>query len=235
MKSSLLSVRDGSFGGMISDLVVGDADLIAASMTVTPELAAVVDFLHPLGKGTYAIFVATEGQEVGQTTHLQLSKHSPLQQYEWLAFSYLFASKVWLAIAVNSVAIFAVLKALEIHNASTGNKISRSPKGYIISTSLRDMWMILASNFGAVPRGRLLHVQSRPVHATLLIMGLGGTIVFLCYRASLTAELAVQRQKLPFSKLNEFLDSDYKLVNANLACSVLGNYIACAGSSLGSA
>jgi ABC-type amino acid transport substrate-binding protein len=60
--------------GMISDLMYGDADLVAASLTISPERASVIDFAFAIGTETYGLFVATHN----------------LEEYAWLSFSYPF-------------------------------------------------------------------------------------------------------------------------------------------------
>jgi membrane-anchored protein YejM (alkaline phosphatase superfamily) len=73
--------------------------------------------------------------------------------------------------------------------------------------------MIGASYFGRKPTKGYDHrdgQQLRTLRALFLIVFLSGNLVFVFYRASLTAELSVRRTKPPFSTLDEFLDSDYK-------------------------
>ena len=44
----------------------------------------------------------------------------------------------------------------------------------------------------------------------LLFAFLLGNLVFMVYKASLTAELAARRERLPFNRLEHLLESDYR-------------------------
>jgi len=73
--------------------------------------------------------------------------------------------------------------------------------------------MIGASYFGRKPIKDYDHKDGkelRSLRALFLFVFLSGNLVFMCYRASLTAELSVKRNSHPFDTLDELLNSNYK-------------------------
>ena len=53
---------NGSFYGMVEDVHRGHVDLIGSSMTMEPDRAEGINFLHPIGIETYALFVPAIGK-----------------------------------------------------------------------------------------------------------------------------------------------------------------------------
>ena len=74
--------------------------------------------------------------------------------------------------------------------------------------------MLSASYLGRAPSKPLNHQSSWSGLRLLLAVSLfASSLVFMCYRASLTAELASRRNRLPFSRLEHLLESDYRVTS----------------------
>ena len=76
-----------------------------------------------------------------------------------------------------------------------------------LSEGAGGFWSVLTSNFGGPPRLPWLKGRMR---LAFLFLSLNGIVVFIAYKSFLTAEMAVRRVKMPFSTLQELLESDYR-------------------------
>ncbi len=189
--STFGQVENGSWVGMVGNLVKGEADMVMAPLTVMPKRGKVIDYLWPMGKETAALYISSQ----------------ELERREWLAFLYPLRAEVWTYLLINSIVLLITLKLLNLwykKKSSYG-----STPFYLMLDAIGDFWMLGASYFGRVPT---LHTsrRKRAVRFLLLAAFLSGTIVFMSYRASLTAELSVKRTVVPFNNMEELLQTDYR-------------------------
>lgn len=174
--------------GMIGNLLRGEAEFAVASLTQTTRRFDVLDFLLPMGAESLAFYVPRGG----------------LERREWLSFLYPLRAEVWICLCANSIVLLLALKVFELFYY--GRKRKRRPYLLLVD-AVSDFWMLGASYFGRKPV-RETPKSERAIRLLLLLVFLSGNIVFMSYRASLTAELAVRRRNLPFDSLEELLDSD---------------------------
>ncbi len=189
---------NGSWTGMIGNLLRGEADFVAASVTVTAKRHEVVDFLHPLGSETIAAY---------------LPAARSFERREWLSFLYPLRREVWLGLLVNCIVVLMILKLLEGFSSIKTGKGSWPLSKTMIATTVGDFWMLGASYFGRKPVDTTAYddyERDTKLRMLLVMMFLSGNIVFMSYRASLTAELSVKRHKLPFTSAKELLASDFR-------------------------
>lgn len=150
-----------------------------------------IDHVLPLGTETPVLYVPRKA----------------LERREWLAFLYPLRAEVWTFLLLNSLALLLALKIFEWFYRGkdfwTGNPI------IIFVETIADFWMLGASYFGRKPN-RSTTNEERAIRILLLLAFLSGNIVFMSYRASLTAELSVRRHASPFSTVEELSYSNYK-------------------------
>jgi len=84
-------------------------------------------------------------------------------------------------------------------------KVDESKKLWI--SCIENVWFGLAVNFGGKPVKIIGKVSHKVAMISIL---LGGTVMWIGYRSSLTSELSVAVRKLPFQNLEELSRSDYK-------------------------
>ena len=191
--------KDGNFGrpyngtwnGMIGNIVRAEADFIVASVTETAKCFEAVDFLHPMGAETIASYILRQG----------------LERREWLSFLYPLNTEVWTYLLINSIVLLLALKGLEVYYY--GRTAWKHNVGILLMETLGDFWMLGASYFGRQP-SRNVSEEGRAIRILLIVAFVSGNIVFMSYRASLTAELSVKRQSKPFSSGEELLQSDFR-------------------------
>ncbi len=95
-------IINGSWAGMIRSVMKGDADFICASLTLTTLRQTVVDYLHPIGTETMAMFIKREG----------------LEEYSWLTFSRPFRNDLWYVLLINAIFVLAAVKILQAYYSS---------------------------------------------------------------------------------------------------------------------
>lgn len=129
-----------------------------------------------------------------------------MERREWLAFLYPLQAQVWTLLFVNSFGLLIALKCLEWYYH--GSKSWFGNPSILLVEALGDLWMLGASYFGRKPN-QTPSSNERAIRIMLLLSFLSGNIVFMAYRASLTAELSVRRFTAPFQTVDELTDSDY--------------------------
>ena len=69
--------------------------------------------------------------------------------------------------------------------------------------------MIIASNLGR-PLSNILPKGHNPKRVLYFVISLSGMAIMFGYKSSLTAELAIRREDLPFDSLESLLKSEYR-------------------------
>ncbi len=179
---------NGTWNGLIGHVANGEGDFIATSLTQTAKRFEVLKFAQPIGDETFALYVPYEGYD----------------EREWLAFLYPLAGDLWLLLIFNTLITLMAFKALEVY---FGTKMSRQETNVV-----GDFWMLFTAYFGKAPERKFTHEQEA-IRVLLLTAYLIGNLVFMSYKASLTAALSVQKISLPFETIDELLTSDVKYVS----------------------
>ena len=89
---------NGTWTGMINNLIEGDADLALASLTITDQRFSVVDFGPPIGKETFCLLVARGNKN--------------FEERAWLSFFYPFTNRLWLLLGLNFVVLLTSIKII---------------------------------------------------------------------------------------------------------------------------
>ncbi len=183
---------NGSWNGLIGMVERKEVDFLAASVSLLEKRFEILDFAWPVSFFTPTFYVPR--------------KH--LERREWLAFMYPLKAEVWIFIGINALFLFVLLKLLECYynrdkDSQDQTQISKTTE------ALSDFWMVIATYFGRSPDKKLIR-EEKAIRALLLLTLFFGNFVFICYRSSLTAELAVKRQSLPFTTVEELILSDYR-------------------------
>lgn len=185
-------MKNQSWTGIISSLKKNEFDFAATSVTLLASRSQAVDFLFPLGTETFALF---------------LKRSFITQEYHWSLFLEPFSKYLWLFLIVNALVCVVILRILDMtHQSCLGSKAS------FYLAMLSDSWMVVGSYFAMRPslaEGRALQVYSKVFIFSIFLIG---NVVFMTYRASLTSELSVRKDRIPFSTPGELLELDFNLV-----------------------
>ncbi len=184
---------NGSWDGMVSNVLNEDVDFIATSLTQNIPRSRVLDFLHAMGKETQCIYISVKDWE----------------EHDWFSFFFPLSKAVWMAMLFVILITLIVVRLLQ-HLRSCENKAATSkPFHKFLLYTILDFWSLSRAYFGGVPK--LHENRTWPSENIILFTtSLAGLLVFISYRSSLTAELAVKRTNLPFDTLDGLYNSDYK-------------------------
>ncbi len=83
--------------GMAENVLSGEAHLIGASLTVTPERASVLDFLPTLGLEDYMLFIVDSGVE----------------EISWTTYTVQFTPGLWTAVGIMSISLGLILISID--------------------------------------------------------------------------------------------------------------------------
>ncbi len=182
---------NGTWNGLIGRTMRGEFDFLNGPVTQSDIRFEVVDFSLPMGTETIAFYIPTQA----------------LERREWLSFLYPLRAEVWTCLLFNSLLLLMALKLFELFYS--GKSFKQRNVFVLMADAAGDLWMLGASYFGRKPV-RQSTSKERAIRVLLVFAFLSGNIVFMSYRASLTAELSVRREAMPFSNVEELMESDYK-------------------------
>ncbi|XP_059096592.1 probable glutamate receptor [Tigriopus californicus] len=181
--------RSGQWTGIFSSLIKREADIGMAALTINPSRFEVADFLIPLGTETYGIFIRRIGRE----------------EWSWQSYLKPFQDYLWIGLVLHVIVVALVIQFLGLVLRGTNRPLKKWINEYWESC-----WMVFGSYFGRRPPETGGKFESSQKYLLFGIC-LGGNVIFMAYRASLTSELSIRRTQLPFSTMEEFLKSDFKL------------------------
>ena len=146
--------------------------------------AIAFDILPPIDKSSVNLFINLEDENVS-----------------WKLFLDPISTKSWLIIIIISATTSSALLLIErLHFGSVNQNC-------LVLKYLENFWVAIKANLGGKPSS-ILNVNSHKI--IILFCLLGGSIVWMHYRASFTSHLSIAKFKLPFNDLESFSQSDYK-------------------------
>ncbi len=185
-------IKNGSFvgyTGMIGNLLFGEVDLIMTPIQHIIERYGFMAFTHGLGTLTGGLMV---GSNAGN------------EDRAWLTYLLPFDTQLWLLLLVNSaVAAWAIKLVQLMYIHGYADTLIRLVECW------SDFWMVLFSYFGR-PSSSNIWWTINSTKVLLFIIFLSGNMVFMSYKAGLTAELSVRKQILPFTDPKGMYEADYK-------------------------
>jgi hypothetical protein len=106
-----LSLKKGEpeWQGMISDLLGGDADLISASLTITPLRATAVDYLPAMGLEKHSLVLEI----------------ASIEDVSWRTFGMQFRANLWIVVTACSIAFSITISLIGI---TLGQDFAKSPE-----------------------------------------------------------------------------------------------------------
>ncbi|TRY78277.1 hypothetical protein TCAL_08764, partial [Tigriopus californicus] len=191
---------NGTTTGMINSLQKNEADLIGTSVTLNPERYHVVDYLHPLGTETYAIYIGNPKSESA----------------DWRLYSVPFSFELWGFLLSAAFALALTIHIMEFLYVSHDQVDLPQPGSFEglkeVFQIVPSAWMVFGSYFGRKPQETNSIKKYAGVKIMVFSILLTGNVVFMSYRASITSELSVWELRLPFRNLWELLQSNFKLM-----------------------
>lgn len=190
---------------MVGTLFKREADLIVTSLTVTAERANAVKYLLPIAQETMGFIVA---------------KASMSNAVAWSTFVVPFSAELWTTMVAAALFCAMILAALRWHYLP---KLASYCKGEGRFSSFSDkvsdwtayVWITFCAYFGGAPR-RMRGDDGTAMKILLFLVCLAGNVIFMSYRAAMTSELSVRRDKLPFTNLEELMASRFRYENTLL-------------------
>ena len=162
--------------GMVGDIFFKRSDIIVAPLAMLYKRAIYIDYLPPVT--TYLCGVYIQNSD--------LSEHVDLD-----TFVAPFSFNLWMIILLSTF-MTAIMKSI-------------SMKCYQQSIGFVDWIAFMWNSFIAILGGKPNHtkVDSKPGYKVIVFSSLlCGSIIWICYRSSLTAELSVSLKKYPFHNMD---------------------------------
>ena len=170
--------------GMVGDIFFKRSDLIVAPLALVYKRALYIDYLPPVTEFLCGVFIQNS----------DLSEHLDLDTFV-APFNY----TLWMMILLSTF-IIAVMKSISM-------KCYQQPVGFFDWIAF--MWNSFIAFFGGKPS--LTKVDSNLGYKMIVFSSLlGGFIIWICYRSSLTAELAVSLKKYPFQNMDTLSKTQWR-------------------------
>ena len=139
-----------------------------------------------------------------------------MEEQAWLSFLYPLRYEVWAWLFINALILPLIIRFVEMsynysyYGSGSGRKQKMKYKKLLLAL-LSDFWLVGSSNFGkAASSSKNAKEDETALRILLFFILLCGNVVFMAYRASLTAELSVKRNSLPFDSPKEAYLSNHK-------------------------
>ena len=116
--------------GLVGHVVRGELDLLASSLTLTPDRTEIFDFLFPVGTETLALFIRGHDHQQSETV-------------DWTTFVSPFSRSLWAVLGINMVLCAAGMSLL---GGGGGNEGMMSPTQFV-----RNAWTVFRSYLGGRP------------------------------------------------------------------------------------
>ena len=111
--------------------------------------------------------------------------------------------EIWLALIGTALVISGILTAM----GRLSNSLDRMFFWKLMSDYFGNFWLAMKANFGGKPSSTLEGDTSK---ITLFVCLLGGSVIWMAYRASFTSELSVTKLNLPFNDPESLIKTNYK-------------------------
>ncbi len=176
----------------MKNLVEGSADIAAVALTVTRMRVDHIDYLPVITSDKVAIFIRRQRSE----------------DFKFTTFVSSFKQHLWLTLGIGNVLIgiwFYVTNLESVKDSFGHDKVI----GNHVASLIGYLWASFMINFGGKPKD----LSKRPGTQDKIVLVsclLTGSIVWMCYRASMTSELSAAKIKKPFVDLETLVDTDYK-------------------------
>ena len=180
---------NGTWTGLVGELTYGRADVALASLDMTADRAAAIDYLSasPVDQAKYWFFVRRGFRETPELSSLLSSLLKPLD------------TNVWWTLLV-SLLILTVVLRISLH-FNRGRAESQQTVDELPWTAC-----LLSSYMSMVRQGWSTTPNSLAVRAVIISSWVLGIIIYASYTANLISHLTVITEELPINSLEEFLE-----------------------------
>ena len=181
---------------MVGSLVKGDADLIAASLTLTPKRFEALNYLIPIGTETFGLFIP-------EAAHAEI--------LDFTGFFGPFSTPLWIWLMLNALVLAIIIQfawKCQVDSECCEFRSRNKARSQIVKF-ISHFWLIVASYTGKANThsNNMQATWKRVLFFTIFFVGNG---TFMTYRAALTSELSIRRHKLPLDSLEDLIPLNYK-------------------------
>ena len=170
--------------GMVGDIFFKRSDIIVAPLGMVYKRAIYIDYLPPVTDYLCGVYIQNS----------DLSEHVDLD-----TFVAPFSVNLWMIILLSTF-ITAIMKTISM-------TCYQQPIGFLDWIAF--MWNSFIAIFGGKPSHT--KIDSNLGYKMIVFSSLlGGSIIWICYRSSLTAELSVSLKKYPFKDMDTLSKTQWK-------------------------
>ena len=175
--------------GMFGDVYHGRADFIATSLDMTLSRIDYIDYFPPLFTNIRGIFIPVTASTEGVLYDFFLR---PLEFNLWI-------------VTLTCILLVACIKFW------IGQSINEtSSASMILASGLHFFWTSFIAIFGGKPQAEKLLDSIHSFRMVIFTSLLSGLIIWIHFRAFLSASFQVSTQLLPFNDLDSFAASDWR-------------------------
>ena len=166
--------------GMVRDVFLQNADLIAAELTYSLERSLLIDFTVPINPTDISLYIPYHVEEMA---------------FDFDTFLVPFQLELWIIILILTILI-SILKVVVIGKSSLS-----------YSTMVGILW----GTFSVLVIGSKTYIHRRKSYKIISVTSmLGGVVIWIAYRAFLSAELAIVIKKNPFRNLESLSNTNFR-------------------------
>ena len=176
-------LNNGSYEGtgIIGDIFFERADICVAATSIHITRAHYIDFLPPLQPKLAEIYIPNSNTE----------------SIDFNTYTTPFTHDLWMTVVIAGI-LFATLKLFLL-------KVHENEKAF----GFDDIWTTFSGFLGGKPNPTPIDSNSY-YRVTILVTLLCSTVVWMAYRAHLSAELAISQKKYPFYDMEGFSKTNWR-------------------------
>ena len=180
----IYKMDNGSYEGtgIIGDVFFERADICVAATSIHINRARFIDYLPPLQSKLTEIYISTSNTEMSIDFHTYITP---------------FTHDLWMTLVIVGI-IFAALKLFFL-------KLHGNEKVF----GFDHIWTAFSGFLGGKPNPTPIDSNSS-YRVTILVTLLCSAIVWMAYRAHLSAELAISQKKYPFNDMESFSTTNWR-------------------------
>ena len=184
---------NGSWNGMIGNILKGDVDILGSSFTYSLERYEVIDYIFPMVSQAVGLFIHDSGLHDG---------------FAWELYFKPFSWSVWGSLLVITICVSLFYRLLKFFVIGKHELDVSKNVGSFVKYSFG-----IASTFfgGVFPYTNSTLLKREPLRLMTLLTLFCGNVVWLAYQASLSSSFTVKKTELPFDSWETLhLDSNYR-------------------------
>ena len=186
-------LANGTWNGMVSNLINGDMDIIGASLTYSLERFPVIDFIVPMAQNTEALFIQYSDLEVEVSSWLLY-----FQPLTWWA---------WGGILLITLSMSSAYRGMKFVSEKNSRKSLRKNCFSFVKNIIASFSAFFGGTAFAENK---THAKRDSMRLVTFLVLFCGNVSWQAYQASLSSFFKFQLSNPPFTDYATFYDTSYR-------------------------